>query len=227
MNTQHAAPSCERKEELVDYLYDEMPLAQRTRFAEHLQTCASCRTDLSGLQEVRSEMRSWDLGVAPRLEVVIPRSPGAILKELLGMFPVWSRALLATASAAALVLVALGAVSLFKGGNAPSTVAQQPASPFPAATMNPVAVPVTTKVALTPELRQVISAEISKAVEAERQSLRAQLATLEARNHEQQAQLQAVSRKLQGLNARQQQMAAAQQPSLRSIFAEYDSGGER
>lgn len=226
MKTQHAAPSCERKEELIDYLYDELSLAQRAHFAEHLQTCESCRTDLGGLQQLRGELRSWDLGVAPRLEVVIPRSKLDVLKELLGMFPVWSRALLATASAAALVLMALGLVGLFKKAEASNTVAQQQVVPAPAV-VNPAPVPA--KAGLTPELKQLINSEVAKAVEAERQVLQAQLAALDGRNREQQVQLQAVSRRLQDLNKRHQQMVAAQQPSLRSIFAEYEpgSGGER
>ena len=224
MKTQHAAPSCERKEDLIDYLYDELALAERACFTEHLQTCESCRADLGGLQQLRGDLRSWDLGVAPRLEVVIPRSKWDVLKEFLGLFPVWSRALLATASAAALVLVALGTVSLFSSANATSTIAQQPqTAPAPVVAANPAAVPA--NVSLTPELKQLINSEVAKAIEAERQALQTQLAALDGRNREQQAQLQTVSRQLRDLNKRHQQMLAAQQPSLRSIFAEYEPGG--
>jgi len=228
MKTQHAAPSCERKEELIDYLYDELSLAERARFAEHVQACDSCRADLGGMQQLRGELRSWDLGVAPRLEVVIPRSKWDVLKELLGMFPVWSRALLATASAAALVLVALGTLSLFKNTGTGNTLAQQPpTAPTPVVTANPAAVPANAP--LTPELKQLINREVAQAIEAERQALQAQLASLNVRNREQQAQLQTVSRQLRDLDKRHQQLVAAQQPSLRSIFAEFEpgSGGER
>lgn len=228
MKTQHAAPSCEQKEELLDYLYDELSLAERARFAEHLQTCDSCRMDLGGLQQLRGELRSWDLGVAPRLELVIPRSKWDVLKEFLGLFPVWSRALMATAAAAALVLIALGMVSLFNRTNATSTLAQQPpAAPAPVVAANPAALPAPASV--TPELKQLINREVAQAIEAERQALQAQLASLNVRNREQQVQLQAVSRQLRDLDKRHQQLVAAQQPSLRSIFAEFEPGssGER
>jgi hypothetical protein len=227
MKTQPEAPNCERQEELIDYLYDEMSVAQRALFTDHLQACASCRTDLGGMQQLRGELRNWDLGVVPRLELVMPRPRLEVLKELLGLFPVWSRALLATASAVALVLLALGTASLFNRMSAPETVAQQPPAPAPAPVAVAVIPPVAAQAALTPELKQFINSEVTKAVEAERQVLQAQLAALDARNQAQRAQLQAVSRQLRDLNTRHQQMLAAQQPSLRSIFAEYEPGSER
>jgi hypothetical protein len=223
MKTQQEAPTCERKDELLDYLYDELPVAQRAQFAEHLQACTSCHVDLDGMQQLRSELRSWDLGAVPRLELVIPRSKLEVLKELLSLFPVWSRALLATTGTAALVLIALGTVSLFKQTEAPAIVVQGATAPSPVEVLKPAPV----NLALTPEMRQVINSEVAKAVEAERQALRAQLAAVETRHRAQQVQLQTVTRQLRELNTRHQQLLAAQQPSLRSIFAEYEPSSER
>ena len=72
-----------------------------------------------------------------------------------------------------------------------------------------------------------IRIEVAKAVEQERQTLRAQMASLDARHADQRAQLQTITLQLRDLNKRHQQLLAAQQPSLRSLFAEYESGSER
>lgn len=211
---------CERKEELIEYLYDEMPASQRARFSEHLQACAPCQEDLTGFERVRGELRAWDLNTVPRLELVIPRSKLEVLKELLMLFPVWSRAALMTGAAAAVVLMAVGMASLFdRADNAP-TLAQTAPSPAPNT-------PSITPASVTPEVKALINAEVAKAIEQERQALRAQLAALETRNGEQNVQLQAVSRRLRELNTRHQQLLAAQQPSIRSIFSEFESSGER
>lgn len=226
MNTRQEAPSCERKADLIDYLYDEMPRAQRTQFAAHLQACLSCRDELTGFEQVRGELRSWDLEALPRVEVVIPRGKLEVLKELLSLFPLWSRGLLGVATATACVLLALGTVSLLKTGNAERVALQMPPATAPA--VAPTAItPVAVSAALTPELKQLVNSEIARALTAERQALQAQLATLETRNQEHRTQLQAVTRQLRDLQTRHQQLLAAQQPSLRSIFAEYEPSSER
>lgn len=230
MKTRQEAPSCERKEDLIDYLYDEMPIAQRALFTDHLHACPSCREDLSGMQQLRGELRSWDLGTVPRLEVVIPRSKLEVLKELIGLFPVWSRGTLGLAAAAALVLIALGTVSLFKPTGESNRLAQVETKPAEVtAATAPVAPTVVTPTpaTLTPELKQLINSEVARALETERQALRTQMAALDARDQEQRTQLQTVTRQLRELNTRHQQLVAAQQPSLRSIFAEYEPSSER
>lgn len=214
-------PECARKEELIEYLYDELPAAQRALFADHLHVCAHCRANLTGLERLRGELRAWDLSAAPRLEIAIPRAKLEVLKELLMLFPAWTRAAMATAVAAAAVLLAVGVVSLFNQANgAPTTIAKTTDSPAPTT-------PGITPVFVTPEVKALVTAEVVKAIEQERQALQAQMAALETRNNEQRAQLQTVARQLRDLNARQQQLLAAQQPSIRSIFSEFESSGER
>lgn len=226
------APNCERKEELVEYLYDEMPLQRRTLFADHLTTCVSCNDDLLGMERLRGDLRAWDVQTVPHMELVIPRSKLDVLKELLAMFPVWSRAMMATATAAATILVALGTVSLFKQSNvAPVTVATN-TTPAPPNTQVAALPQVTAQPVLLPaEVKALVNAEVAKAVEQalnqERQALRAQMAALDVRDQEQRAQLQTVTRQLRALNVRHQEMLAAQQPSIRSIFTELEPSSER
>lgn len=228
MKTQQEAPKCERKEELVEYLYDEMPLPRRTLFAEHLTACTSCSADLLGMERLRGDLRAWDVNTVPHMELVIPRSRLNVVKELLSMFPVWSRAVMATATAAAAILIALGTLSLFKQVNvAPDMLVQNPTPP----PMNTPTAPTTQTTAqpvlLTAEVKALVNAEVAKAIEQERQALRTQMAALDLRNQEQRTQLQTLARQLRDLNARHQAMLAAQQPSIRSIFAEFEPGGER
>jgi hypothetical protein len=209
MKLNQSAPKCGRQEELLDYLYDELPFARRAAFAGHLQECGGCREELRGLERLRGELRAWDLGLVPRVEVVIARPKLAVLRELLALFPVWARAAMATASAAALLLTALGLLSLFRQTPPPQTMVAQ-TNPAPE------------QATLTPAVKELINAEVMKAVEQERQSLRAQLAALETRGDEQRAQVQTVARQLRELRARHNELVLAQQPSIRSLFA--DSG---
>lgn len=222
------APKCERKEELVEYLYDEMPLPRRALFADHLTECASCSADLLGMERVRGDLRAWDVQTVPHMELVIPRSKLDVLKELLALFPVWSRAMMATAAAAATILIALGTVSLFKQTSAaPVRLANHP-TPAPANTQPATPIPTAVQPVLLPaEVKALINAEVAQALEQERQALRAQMASLDTRNQEQRAQLQAVTRQLRALNVRHQEILAAQQPSIRSIFTEFEPSSER
>ena len=222
------APKCERKEELVEYLYDEMPLPRRALFADHLTACASCSTDLLGMERLRGDLRAWDVGTVPHMELVIPRSKLDVLKELLALFPVWSRALMATAAAAATILIALGTLSLFKQTNAaPDTIAKT-ATPASVGTQAVTPTQHTSQPVMLPaEVKALVNAEVAKAIEQERQSLRAQMAALDVRDQEQRAQLQTVTRQLRALNVRHQEILAAQQPSIRSIFSELEPSSER
>src|SRR5581483_2155612 len=123
------------------------------------------------------------------MELVIPRSKLEVLKELLMMFPVWSRAVLMVGATAAVILMAIGMASLFEKTNNAPMLAQTAPSPTPNT-------PSLTPASVTPEVKALINVEVAKAIEQERQALRAQLAMLEARNGEQTVQLQAVSRRL-------------------------------
>lgn len=228
MKTQQTTPKCERKEELVEYLYDELPLQRRALFADHLTACVSCSADLLGMERLRGDLRAWDVSTVPHMELVIPRSKLDALKELLSLFPVWSRAMMATAAAAATILIALGTLSLFKQTNAAPAIVANNATPAPLNTQTIAPTqPAAQPVLLPAEVKALVNAEVAKAIEQERQALRAQMAALDVHNQEQRAQLQAVTRQLRTLNVRHQEMLAAQQPSIRSIFNELEPSSER
>jgi len=48
-----------RDQTLVDYLYDEMPRADRAAFTAHLTACLHCRSELEALRGVRSALEKW------------------------------------------------------------------------------------------------------------------------------------------------------------------------
>ena len=213
---------CERHEELLDYLYEEMSSQPQTAFAQHLDACATCTTDLHGLARLRTDLRAWDVVTAPAMQIVIPRSPWQVLKECFMLFPVWGRGAFALSGAAAMLLMAFGVASLLRSVNriesqSPTLALQTPS-------------PITTPPgALTPDMKAQVEAQISaavaKAVEQslsqERQGLRAQMASFETRNAEQQNRVQTVARQLRELQARHDALLAEQQPSLRRLMANY------
>ena len=50
---------CKERESLVAYLYDECDEFERRRVERHLEACAVCAAELSGLQRVRGGLASW------------------------------------------------------------------------------------------------------------------------------------------------------------------------
>jgi Putative zinc-finger len=98
---------CGRKEDLVTYLYDEANATERASFERHLDDCDSCRSGLTVFGRVRLDLSAWQLGLAPRSEIVLRRSMLELLRELIGMFPVWVRGAGFIGAAAAMLVVSL------------------------------------------------------------------------------------------------------------------------
>ncbi|MGH9799165.1 MAG: anti-sigma factor family protein [Blastocatellia bacterium] len=102
---------CDRKEDLITYLYGEANAAERNSFERHLNECGECGVDLKAFNRVRDDLSAWQVGFAPRTELVLPRSKMEVLRELMGMFPVWARGLAMAGAAAAIVLMAMSVYS--------------------------------------------------------------------------------------------------------------------
>jgi hypothetical protein len=99
--------SCGRKEDLVTYLYGEAPATERASFESHLDYCDACRNELTAFGRVRRDLGAWQLGQIARPEIVLRRSRLDLLRELVGMFPVWVRGAALIGAAAAILLVSL------------------------------------------------------------------------------------------------------------------------
>jgi hypothetical protein len=107
MNSEKNGNSCGRKEDLVTYLYGEAPSAERASFESHLDYCDACRNELTDFGRVRRDLGAWQLGQVARQEIVLRRSRLDLLRELVGMFPVWVRGAAFIGAAAAVLLVSL------------------------------------------------------------------------------------------------------------------------
>lgn len=106
-NRLDAPNDCGRKEELVAYLYDEAGAGERASFERHLDDCGACRAELAAFGRVRDELSAWQVGLVPRTEATFQRSRLDVLRELIGMFPIWVRGAALAGAAAAMLLMAL------------------------------------------------------------------------------------------------------------------------
>jgi hypothetical protein len=52
---------CEQRERLIGYLYDECDAEERQLIDRHLETCHTCRDEISGLRQVREDLLAWDV----------------------------------------------------------------------------------------------------------------------------------------------------------------------
>src|SRR5262245_64788096 len=107
MNSEKNGNSCGRKEDLVTYLYGEAPATERASFESHLDYCDACRNELTAFGRVRRDLGAWQLGQIARPEIVLRRSSLDLLREWIGMFPVWARGAAFIGAAAAVLLVSL------------------------------------------------------------------------------------------------------------------------
>jgi Putative zinc-finger len=120
MNREKNTNDCGRKEDLVTYLYGEANATERASFERHLDDCDACRNGLTVFGRVRLDLSAWQLGLAPRSEIVLRRSMLDVLRELIGMFPVWVRGAAFIGAAAAILMVSLSITGLsvsLKGGD--------------------------------------------------------------------------------------------------------------
>jgi len=95
------------KEQLVDYLYDELSAAERATFEAHLATCPECRTEVAGLQQTRQHLTTW-APPQPEINFHIVRGPRPVAAKprIFGFVPHWAMA------AAASLLVLAGAAAI-------------------------------------------------------------------------------------------------------------------
>jgi hypothetical protein len=98
---------CGREEDLVTYLYGEANATERASFERHLDDCDECRNGLTAFGRVRRDLGAWQLEQIARPELAPRRSGLDLLREMIGMFPVWVRGAASIGAAAAMLLVSL------------------------------------------------------------------------------------------------------------------------
>jgi anti-sigma factor RsiW len=212
--------SCGRQEDLIAYLYNEAGRDERAGFERHLKECAGCSAELKAFQNVRHELELWQVPLAPRLDIALPKSRWQSLGELLALFPLWMRLAAAgtVVTAAALVLFSIlgTTVSIGSGGVSVAfgqrqTVIERPVDLKPA----PVPAGLLTRAEAEALIEQAVTAARMKS----QTETQLQLAVLEQRlNAAHEAKLATLTRKLH--NDYRQMLAGLNQPSLREwLFA--------
>jgi len=106
-------------EALVSHLYKEATPEESRAVQAHLVSCASCREELAGFEQVRGMLQHWQVEQTPAIRVATPSarpSALALIRELLSMTPLWGKAVGALAMAM-LVFAVLGTdVKIGSGG---------------------------------------------------------------------------------------------------------------
>lgn len=213
---------CGRKEDLVTYLYSEANATERASFERHLDDCDACRNELTAFGRVRLDLGAWQLGPLVRPEIALRRSRLDLLRELIGMFPIWVRGVAFVGAAAAMLVVSLSIagtrISLKDGDFAVSFgPAGDEAPAAPAISSEEIGRMVQNAVAEEREkMEELYSARLANfkdQLDADHQ------AKLQAARAEQQAQLRAAQ------SALQQEMRRfnPQNTSIRAFFARDDS----
>jgi hypothetical protein len=116
MSDKQKTPSCDMREALVSYLYNEATLEESSRVEAHLNECAACKQELHSFERVRGMLQQWQVDDLPVVRVVARRSALAVLKELLSVTPIWAKAIGAVATAMVVLAVIGTDVSIGNGG---------------------------------------------------------------------------------------------------------------
>jgi hypothetical protein len=93
---------CERKEQLVAFIYDELEGSEGRGFEAHLRSCAECRAELADLRGTRGMLTSW-APPEPDFGFRIVRGAAAPPPPRFRIAPAWALA------AAAVLVMAIGA----------------------------------------------------------------------------------------------------------------------
>lgn len=111
---------CERSDDLISFLYQELDEREVRSFEQHLADCSSCSRELSSFSEIRNGVVAWreqSLGIIntrPSLAFSFTEKPSAIaaIRQFLALSPLWLKSSVAFASVLLFAAVAFLVVSL-------------------------------------------------------------------------------------------------------------------
>ncbi len=117
---------CDERERLIGYLYDDCDARERRDVEQHLESCPSCREEIQGLRQVRSDLLAWAVPETPGIwRPIAPPMPQVWWREV----PGWA---LAAAAGLALVAGLTGAVAARAIAPPPQLVAATTSPAVPA-----------------------------------------------------------------------------------------------
>lgn len=148
---------CDKRERLMDYLYDEAAPADRREMEAHLEACHDCRDEMRAFRRVREDLLAWDV---PAYESVWTPFAPAPVAPWYRQVPVWAM----TAAAGLMLLLGtaggFAAHTLLPDGSQGTTTVVDAATPLePAA---PTVLPATLMGLDESEVRQLIQREIAQ-----------------------------------------------------------------
>jgi anti-sigma factor RsiW len=165
---------CEFGEDIVSYIYDEMPAAARGAFEKHLAACHACTSEFAGISDARLSMVEWQreqFAKMPKPEIVIPypaRSEvvgAGFVDSLRGLL---SWATIVPLTAALLIALGVGYI-LFVRPSEPKTVAvETPPIDKPAAATHRPVISTTEVAAVAPKSEPTAKTKLIKAVTVKR-----------------------------------------------------------
>lgn len=135
------APSCERGNDLVAFLYAEIDGSEERDFKHHMQYCAACKSAFAAFRGIRESVVAWrqeslevvlspsvvaETGVAPTiLSRFGSRKPSALaaIREFFALSPLWMKGALAFASVLFCLFAVLAVARLRETPKAPVAVA--------------------------------------------------------------------------------------------------------
>lgn len=121
---------CERSDDLISFLYQELDEREIRSFEQHLADCSSCSRELSSFSEIRSGVVAWrqqSLGIInhrPSLALSVNEKPSALaaIRQFFVLSPLWLKGSVAFASVLLFAAVAFLVVSLKARPAAPLAV---------------------------------------------------------------------------------------------------------
>lgn len=121
MNYRQNSSSCERKSDLIAFLYGEVEEPEARDFQLHLKECHSCREEVASFGVVRGSITAWrDEALTGFVATPVATQPQkksalAALRQFFALSPLWLKG--ATAFAAVTFCVLVGHV-IFRNNNA-------------------------------------------------------------------------------------------------------------
>ena len=135
------APSCERGNDLIAFLYAEIDDSEERDFKHHMQHCPACKSAFAAFKGIRESVVAWrqeslgvvlspsvvaESGVAPTiLSRFGSRKPSALaaIREFFALSPLWMKGALAFTSVLFCLFAVLAVARLRETPKAPGAVA--------------------------------------------------------------------------------------------------------
>jgi hypothetical protein len=124
------APICERGNDLIAFLYDEIDERDARSFERHLLSCAQCASELKVFKKIRSSVVGWRQESLGGLATSVAASPAvglasaprisamAAIREFFKLSPLWMKGSIAFASVLFCLVSVLALAHLFENPKA-------------------------------------------------------------------------------------------------------------